>query len=192
MAYELNGRGYTAVCNYPLPNIAYHDETLHFGRYSRLRQKFLKENHGGVYSEMLLSGSLWEHLAEIESACQTRLKRIISALAESEGVTESLKASDQLEWICKMSNVRSRAEEIILSELIYTLYKLPSSKTLEGGFLFILASRLVNIKPILALRAAKKIVRAFRLKNFIAVLAKPQRVFLIGQHRAEHHLNHKQ
>ena len=70
---------------------------------------------------MLLSGFLWEHLAEIESSCQVRLERIVSALAESEGVTESLKASDQLEWVRKMSNVRNRAEEIVLAELIYTL-----------------------------------------------------------------------
>ena len=114
--------GYTAVGDFLLPNIAYEcDETLHFGRYSRLRQKFLKENHGGVYSEMLLSGSLWEHLAEVEGSCQARLERIVSSLAESESVTESLKESDQLEWIRKMNNIRSRAEEIVLSELIYTL-----------------------------------------------------------------------
>ena len=121
MAYELNGRGYTAVGDYLLPNIAYGDETLHLGCYSRLRQKFLKENHGGVYSEMLLSGFLWKHLAEVEVSCQVRLERIVSALAESEGVTESLKASDQLEWVRKMNSIRSRAEEIVLSELIYTL-----------------------------------------------------------------------
>ena len=113
--------GYTAVGDYLLPNIAYHDEALHFGRYSRLRQKFLKENYGGVYNEMLLSGSLWEHLAEIESSCQARLERIVSALAKSEGVTESLKEINQLEWVCKMNNIRGRAEEIVLSELIYTL-----------------------------------------------------------------------
>ena len=114
--------GYTAVGDYLLPNIAYEcDETLHFGRYSRLRQKFLKENHGGVYSGMLLSGSLWEHLAEVEDSCQARLEQIVSALAESEGVTESLKASDQLEWVRKMNNIRSRADEIVLAELIYTL-----------------------------------------------------------------------
>ena len=65
-------------------------------------------------------------------------------------------------------------------------------QALEGGFLSILASRLINIKPIFALRAAKEIVWAFRLKDFVAVLAKPKRVFLIGKHRAEHHLNHKQ
>ena len=122
MAYELKGKDYTAVGDFLLQNIAYEcDETLHFSRYSRLRQKFLKENHGGVYSEMLLSGSLWEHLAEVEVSCQARLERIISALAESEGVTESLKASDQLEWVCKMNSIRSRAEEIVLSELIYAL-----------------------------------------------------------------------
>ena len=122
MAYELNGRGYTTVGDYLLPNIAYEcDETLHLGCYSRLRQKFLKENHGGVYSEMLLSGFLWKHLAEVEVSCQMRLERIVSTLAESEGVTESLKEINQLEWVRKMNSVRSRAEEIVLSELIYTL-----------------------------------------------------------------------
>ncbi len=114
--------GYTTVGDYLLPNIAYEcDETLHLGRYSKLRQKFLKENHGGVYSEMLLSGSLWEHLAKVEDSCQARLERIVSALAESEGVTESLKEMNQLEWVRKMNNIRSMAEEIVLSELIYTL-----------------------------------------------------------------------
>ena len=113
--------GYTAVGDYLLPNIAYGDETLHFGRYSRLRQKFLKENHGGVYNDMLLSSSLWEHLAEVEISCQARLEQIVTALIESESVTESLKASDQLEWVRKMNSIRDRAEEIVLSELIYTL-----------------------------------------------------------------------
>ena len=121
MAYELNGRGYTAVGDYLLPNIAYGNEPLHLGCYSRLRQKFLKENHRGVYNDMLLRGSLWEHLAEVEGSCQTRLERIISALAKSDGVTESLKESDQLEWVCKMNNIHSRAEEIVPAELIYTL-----------------------------------------------------------------------
>ena len=113
---------YAAVGDYLLPNIAYEcDETLRFGRYSRLRQKFLKENHGGVYCEMLLSGSLWEHLAEIESSCQARLERIIPALAKSEGVTEAMKETNQLEWVRKMNNIRTQAEEIISAELIYTL-----------------------------------------------------------------------
>ena len=122
MAYELNGRGYATVGDYLLPNIAYEcDDTLHFGRYSRLRQKFLKENHGGVYSEMLLSGSLWKYLVEVEGSCQVRLERIVSALAKIEGVTESLKEINQLEWVRKMNSIRTRAEEIVLAELIYTL-----------------------------------------------------------------------
>ena len=69
---------------------------------------------------------------------------------------------------------------------------MPSSKTLEGGFLFILVSRFVNIKPVFALRAAKEIIGTFRLKDLVAVLTKPQWIFLIGQHCAEYHLNHKQ
>ena len=113
--------GYTAVGDYLLPNIAYCDDTLHFGRYSRLRQKFLKENLGGVYCKMLLSGSLWENLTEVEVSCQARLERIVSTLAESDGVTESLKEINQLEWVRKMNSIRSRADEIVLSELIYTL-----------------------------------------------------------------------
>lgn len=121
MTYKQKGRDYTAVGDYLLPNIAYGDETLHLGRYSRLRQKFLKENHGGVYNDMLLSSSLWEHLAEVEISCQARLEQIVTALIESESVTESLKASDQLEWVRKMNSIRDRAEEIVLSELIYTL-----------------------------------------------------------------------
>ena len=121
MTYKQKGRDYTAVGDYLLPNIAYHDETLHLGRYSRLRRKFLKENHSGVYNDMLLSSSLWEHLAEVEISCQARLERIVSALAESEGVTESLKEINQLEWVRKMNSIRSRAEEIVLAELIYIL-----------------------------------------------------------------------
>ena len=70
---------------------------------------------------MLLGGSLWEHLAEVEVSCQARLERIISALSKSEGVTESLKEINQLEWVRKMNSIRSRAEEIVLAELIYTL-----------------------------------------------------------------------
>ncbi len=99
--------GYTTIGDYLLPNIAYCDETLHFGCYSRLRQKFLKENHVGVYNEMLLSGSLWEHLAEIEASCQARLERIVSTLAKSEGVTEAMKETNQLEWV----RIRSRSKK---------------------------------------------------------------------------------
>ena len=65
-------------------------------------------------------------------------------------------------------------------------------QTLEGGFLFILVSRFVNIKPVLALCTAKEVIGAFCLKDLVAVLAKPQRIFIVRQHSAEYHLNHKQ
>ena len=83
----------------------------------------------------------------------------------------------------------SRRNRLVKANL-HTL-KTALRQTLEGGFLFILASRLANIKPVLALRAAKKIVGALSFKDLVAVLAKPQRIFLIGQHSAEHHLNHQ-
>jgi len=70
---------------------------------------------------MMLSGKLWPHLAEIDTACEERLDILIPAMAKREGVTEALKAADQMEWVGRMNNIRNRAEEIILHELVYAL-----------------------------------------------------------------------
>lgn len=84
-----------------------------------MREKFLKERHPGVYNRMLLYGELWKHLAEIDTACHERMDFLIPAMAKQEGVTEALKASNQMEWVGRMNNIRNRAEEIILHELVY-------------------------------------------------------------------------
>ncbi len=86
-----------------------------------MRQKFLAEYHPVIYNQMMLSGKLWPHLVEIDTVCEERLDILIPAMAKREGVTESLKAADQLEWVGHMNNIRSRAEEIILYELVYAL-----------------------------------------------------------------------
>ena len=69
---------------------------------------------------MVLFGELWKHLAEIDAACHERIDFLISVMAKQEGVTESSKASNQMEWVGRMNNIRNRAEEIVLRELVYT------------------------------------------------------------------------
>ncbi len=89
------------------------------GKYGRMRKRFLEENHRGVYSYMLLSETLWKHLAEVDEECNEMMDRLVRQMAKSEGVTEQLKSDDWLLWIQKMNGIRSRAEEIVLQDLIY-------------------------------------------------------------------------
>ena len=84
-----------------------------------MRKSYLKEHKRGWYSSLLLTGKLDEHLAEIDHTCTERVELIMNQLAQREGVTESLKAADQMEWVRRMNNIRASAEEIVLSELVY-------------------------------------------------------------------------
>ena len=109
---------YTKVGDYYIPDLALDDDTEYkIGVYGRMREKFLKEHHPGVYNRMVLFGELWKHLAEIDAACHERIDFLISVMAKQEGVTEASKASNQMEWVGCMNNIRNRAEEIVLREL---------------------------------------------------------------------------
>lgn len=111
---------YTKVGDYYLPDLALDDDTKYeIGIYGWMRQRFLEEHHPGVYNRMLLFGELWKHLAEIDAACHERMGFLIPAMAKQEGVTEALKATYQMEWVGHMNNIRNRAEEIVLHELVY-------------------------------------------------------------------------
>ena len=81
--------------------------------------KYLQENRPGLYTRLLLSGMLCEHLAEIDSTYQERMSRMIPQMAAAEGVNEALKARDPMAWVCWMNSIHHRAEETILAELIY-------------------------------------------------------------------------
>ena len=108
--------------DYLIPDLKLSDTTeYHIGKYGRMRQRFLKENHGGVYSGMILSETLWKHLAEIDEECNEMMDRLVRQMAKKEGVTEQLKSDDWLCWLQKMNSIRSRAEEIVLHNLIYSL-----------------------------------------------------------------------
>ncbi len=86
-----------------------------------MRKRFLEENHRGIYSYMLLSETLWKHLAEIDEESNEMMDRLVERMAKSEGVTEQLKSDNWLLWIQKMNGIRSRAEEMVLHDLIYSL-----------------------------------------------------------------------
>ncbi len=91
------------------------------GKYGRMWKRFLKENHGGIYSYMSLSETLWKHLAEMDEECNEMMDRLVGQMARKEGVTEQLKSDDWLCWFQKMNSIRSRAEEVVLHDLVYSL-----------------------------------------------------------------------
>ena len=106
--------------DYYLPNLTIEDqETQPIGKYGRMRKRYLKEHRPVLYSNMLLEGKLFRHLAEIDQVCDNRMELIVRQMKQQEGVTEQLKAVDQMEWVRRMSSIRYRAEEIVLHELVY-------------------------------------------------------------------------
>ncbi len=108
--------------DYLIPDLVLSDTTEYqIGKYGRMRQRFLEENHMGIYSHMLFSETLWKHLAEVDEECNEMMDRLVRQMAKSEGVTEQLKSDNWLLWLQKMNGIRSRAEEIVMHGLIYSL-----------------------------------------------------------------------
>ena len=89
------------------------------GKYGRMHHRYLKEHRPVIYSAMILDGSLWDHLAEIDLTCNNRLDVLISGMKQNQGITEALKVRDPMAWVGAMNNIRNCAEEIILRELVY-------------------------------------------------------------------------
>ena len=115
-----NGLDYTLVNNHYLPNLTTAAPAEYpTGRWGRLHKTYLKEQHPVRYNQLLLSGVLGSHLAKLDKQAEEQLALTIRQMQEVEGVTEALKAADQLEWVRRMNSIRNRAEEIIKSELIF-------------------------------------------------------------------------
>ena len=118
--FEQCGGTYTLVGDYLLPNLIIDEDVQQFiGKYGRMRKRYLKENRPILFSNLLLSGKLDQHLTEIDRACVERMDLLTRQVANREGVTEALKATDQLEWVRRMNNIQNCAEEIVLKELVY-------------------------------------------------------------------------
>ena len=114
-----NGLHYTLVDDYYIPDLKLPEESRPIGRYGRLHREYLKQEHPARYSSLILTGKLWTYLADLNEQAEERLDLIIEQMKAAEGVTEELKARNQLEWVGRMNNIRNRAEEIIKSEMIY-------------------------------------------------------------------------
>ena len=120
--FEEMGGTYRQVGNYFIPNLVSQDDSNYqIDKYGRMRRSYLKEYRKILYNNYVLEGTLFKHLAEIDQACNERIENIVSAMAKQEGVTEALKAADQIEWVRRMNSIRNRAEEIVLHELVYDL-----------------------------------------------------------------------
>lgn len=115
-----NGLDYTLVNDYYLPNLTATASAEHpIGRWGRLHKRYLKEQHPVRYNQLLLSGELASYLASLDKQADEQLSLIIRQMQDAEGVTEALKAENQLEWVRQMNSIRSCAEEIIKTELIF-------------------------------------------------------------------------
>ena len=111
---------YTQCGDYLIPNLVLADtQEYHIGKYGRMRRVYLKDHRPALYSILLLTEKLFPHLAEIDAACKNRLDIIETAMMRQEGETEALKSTDQMEGVRRMNSIHSRAEEIVLHELVY-------------------------------------------------------------------------
>ena len=110
---------YMKTGDYSIPNLRL-SETPEIGKYGRMRKKYLKEHRPVLYNRLLLTEKLYPHLAEIDQTANRRFEQLMDELKRLSGVTEELKATDPMRWIGLMNTLKSQAEEMILSELIYS------------------------------------------------------------------------
>lgn len=113
---ELN---YIRCGDYYIPDIRLPEESRPIGCWGRMHREYLKEHNPICFDTLFLDGTLWTYLADLNEQAQNRLEVIIEQMKASEGVTEALKAADQMAWVRAMNSIRNRAEEIILREMIY-------------------------------------------------------------------------
>ena len=120
--FEQLGGTYTQQGDYLLPNLALpaEKETGNIGVWALRHKRYLKHHHKVLYYNLLTSGKLDSHLADVEEQAQDLFSRLVKEYAEKEGITEQLKSTDQMKWVDKMNAIRNAATEIINQELIYT------------------------------------------------------------------------
>ena len=117
---ERNGLWYERIGDYYIPVLTLSSEEQRpIGKWGRMHREYLKEQRPILFNDLILSGQLWSYLADLKEQVQERLSLIIEQMKASEGVTEELKATDQMAWVGVMNSIRNRAEEIILREMIY-------------------------------------------------------------------------
>ena len=116
----MNGLAYTHIGGYDIPDLRLETQpSKPIGKYGRMRRQYLRKHRPILYNRLLLRGKLYRHLHEIDEAANARLNVLIPKLMTAAGVTEELKAVDQMKWGGLMNTCKAQAEEIIITELIY-------------------------------------------------------------------------
>lgn len=110
---------YTRQGDYLIPNLTV-PEAPQVGKYGMLRRSYLRSHRNGLYTGMMLTGKLNSHLEEIDRQAGEMMESLTARIAREQGVTEELKASDQMKWVGLMNNIRASAEEIVLADLVYS------------------------------------------------------------------------
>ena len=116
---EKNGMSYTLHGDYYLPDLVLNEEEPTYGKYGMLRKQFLKEHRSARYQHLLLTGKLNEHLNQTDQEAREQVETLMEQMTEKQGVTEELKAQDQMERVRLMNNIKASAEEIVLKNMIY-------------------------------------------------------------------------
>jgi hypothetical protein len=117
---ENNGLWYELIGDYYIPVLTLpSEEQRPIGKWGRMHRDYLEEHRPILYNDLILSGQFWTYLADLNEQTQERLSLIIEQMKATEGVTEEMKAADQMAWVSAMNSIRNRTEEIILRELIY-------------------------------------------------------------------------
>ena len=109
---------YRKVGDYYLPNLT-PPESPKAGKYGMLRRAYLRNHHRGLYTGMMLSGTLNAHLEEVDRRANDMLEQLVKQMAKARGITEQMKADDQMEWVRRMNNIRADAEEVVMREVVY-------------------------------------------------------------------------
>ena len=116
---SINNMEYVLVGDYYIPDLKLPNKERPIGKYGRMHREYLKEHNPMMFNDLVLDGQLWTYLADLNEQVQERLSLIVEQMKAAEGVTEELKASDQMDWVIAMNSIRNRAEEIVLNEIVY-------------------------------------------------------------------------
>ena len=115
---EKNGLSYTLHGDYYLPDLEINEEEPTYGKYGIMRKQFLKEHRSARYQYLVLTGTLMEHLNQVDKEVREKVELLVEQMAEQWGVTEELKMQDQMEWVRRMNNIKNVAEEVVLKNLL--------------------------------------------------------------------------
>ena len=119
-SFEQNGGTYRMVGDYRIPNITLPTEaSILLGIWGLKRKDYLMKHKRVQFNIMLMNGTLWAHLAEVDEQATDMFSRLVEQMKVNEGITEQLKADNQMDWVARMNNIEARAREIIYNELIY-------------------------------------------------------------------------